>query len=177
MAGDENSSVGPNQWPHSLDAMTAAPEHHELLRENDRVRVLDTRLGPGERTPVQTHRWPSVHYVLSWSDIVRCDVEGNVLLDTRTQRSKPENGATLWSGPLGPRALPITIVLRLNWLAPKLRVTGGWSGSIPVVPINPPVGGQKLANSAVEILYGSKHLLQDQLGNCVCAAAHGISED
>jgi hypothetical protein len=104
MAGDETSSVGPNQWPNSLDAMTAAPEHHELLLENDQVRVLDTRLGPGECTPVHTHRWPSVLYVLSWSDVVRCDVEGNVLLDTRTQGSKPDNGATLWSGPLGPHS-------------------------------------------------------------------------
>ena len=39
----------------ALDAMVAAPDHHEILLENDRVRVLDTRLGPGERTPIHTH--------------------------------------------------------------------------------------------------------------------------
>jgi hypothetical protein len=50
-----------------LDAMTAAPEHHEILMENDQVRVLDTRLGSGERTPVHTHRWPATLYVMSWS--------------------------------------------------------------------------------------------------------------
>ena len=27
---------------HLLDAMTAAPEHHKVLLENDKVRVLDT---------------------------------------------------------------------------------------------------------------------------------------
>ena len=36
--------------------MTAAPNHHEILKENEQVRVLDTRLGPGERTAVHTHR-------------------------------------------------------------------------------------------------------------------------
>ena len=96
MTGDEDSSVIPNHWPDSLDAMTAAPDHHEILLENDRIGVLDTRLGPGERTPVHTHRWPSVLYVLSWSDIIRCDVDGNVLLNTRTVGSKPNKGATLW---------------------------------------------------------------------------------
>jgi hypothetical protein len=104
MTGDEGSSVIPNHWPDSLEAMTAAPDHHEILLENDRIRVLDTRLGPGERRPVHTHRWPSVLYVLSWSDIIRCDVDGNVLLDTRTVRSKPNDGATLWSASLGPHS-------------------------------------------------------------------------
>ena len=36
---------------HPLDAMTAAPDHHKVLLENDKVRVLDTRLGPGQQTP------------------------------------------------------------------------------------------------------------------------------
>ena len=31
---------------HPLDAMAAAPDHHKVLLENDKVRVLDTRLGP-----------------------------------------------------------------------------------------------------------------------------------
>jgi quercetin dioxygenase-like cupin family protein len=43
----------------ALDAMTAAPHHHEVLLENDHVRVLDTRLPPGKRTPVHTHCWPA----------------------------------------------------------------------------------------------------------------------
>jgi hypothetical protein len=31
-------------WPDSLDAVVAAPKHHQLVLENDRVRVLDTRI-------------------------------------------------------------------------------------------------------------------------------------
>ena len=59
--------------------MTVAPDHHEILLENDQVRVLDTRLGPGECSPVHTHQWPAVLYIQSWSDFIRYDPEGNVL--------------------------------------------------------------------------------------------------
>ncbi|MCU0253048.1 MAG: glyoxalase superfamily protein [Acidobacteria bacterium] len=87
-----------------LDALVAAPEHHEVLFENDQVRVLDTRIRPGEATPVHTHGWPSVLYVVSFSDFVRCDADGNALLDSRTLASAPAAGTALWSGPLGPHS-------------------------------------------------------------------------
>lgn len=42
-----------DQWPAALDALTAAPEQgHALLLENDDVRVVRTRIAPGETTPV-----------------------------------------------------------------------------------------------------------------------------
>jgi hypothetical protein len=43
-------------WPDTLDALTAAPEHHWLVFENERVRVLKVRIGPGEIVPLHTHR-------------------------------------------------------------------------------------------------------------------------
>jgi hypothetical protein len=95
---------GMGSWPESLDAMTAAPDHHTVLLDNDEVRVLDTRLGPGEQTPVHTHAWPGVLYVLTWSDFIRFDAEGNVLLDSRNLPVSPKEGATLWSAPLGPHS-------------------------------------------------------------------------
>jgi len=70
-------------WPDSLDAMVAAPQHHKLVLENDRVRVLDTRIPAGDLVPVHTHRWPAVYYTISGGDFVRRDGEGRVLLDTR----------------------------------------------------------------------------------------------
>ena len=85
-----------------LDAMAAAPEHHRVLLENDRVRVLDAYVAPGGKTPVHTHRWPSVLYVVTSSHFVRHDPDGKVVLDSRTLASKPEGGAALWSPPLGP---------------------------------------------------------------------------
>jgi len=86
----------------ALDALVAAPDHHTVLLENEHVRVLDTRLEPGETTPVHVHPWPSVLYVLSWSDFVRYDATGRVLLDSRTQGLAPQVGSALWAGPLPP---------------------------------------------------------------------------
>jgi len=37
-----------NRQADALDAVAAAPDHHDVLLENRWVRVLDTRLGPGE---------------------------------------------------------------------------------------------------------------------------------
>jgi hypothetical protein len=87
---------------HPLDAMTAAPDHHSVLLENDLVRVLDTRLGPGERTPIHAHQWPAALYVLSWSDFLRCDPDGNVLVDSRTMHAPPAIGTAMWLPPLVP---------------------------------------------------------------------------
>jgi quercetin dioxygenase-like cupin family protein len=84
-----------------LDAMSAAPHHHEVLLENDAVRVLDTRLAPGDRMPVHTHQWPGALYALSWSDFIRYDSNGNVLVDSRSMSSRPPIGTALWVEPLG----------------------------------------------------------------------------
>ena len=98
---DEKSSWG---WPDSLDALAAAPQQHRLLFENERVRVLDTIIQQGERTPVHTHRWPACHYVISWSDFIRRDAEDNVLIDTRVKpASNPP--VSLWGEPLPPHSL------------------------------------------------------------------------
>lgn len=91
--------------PGPLDAMTAAPDHHKVLLENDRVRVLDTHVAPGDTTPVHEHAWPAVLHVQSWSDFVRIDRDGKVLLDSRAIGMDPEPGAILWGGPLPPHAV------------------------------------------------------------------------
>ena len=70
-------------WPDELDALVAAPLHHDLLFENEVVRVLGARILPGQTVPLHTHRWPCALYILAWSDFVRRDAEGAVLLDTR----------------------------------------------------------------------------------------------
>jgi len=92
-------------WPDSLDALIAAPRHHTLLFENERVRVLDTRIAPGDTVPVHAHRWPSVLYVLGWSDFVRRDAVGEVVVDTRASEPRSEPPKVLWSAPLPPHSL------------------------------------------------------------------------
>ena len=86
----------------ALDAMVAAPDHNFILLENEQIRVLDTRLQSGQRTPVHSHGWPASLYVISWSDFVRRDSVGNVLVDSRNWEKRPEAGDALWSNPLPP---------------------------------------------------------------------------
>lgn len=70
-------------WPDELDAIVAAPGNHQVLLENDRVHVIHPTVAIGATTPVHTHRWRSVEYVLSATDFVRGDGEGTVVFDTR----------------------------------------------------------------------------------------------
>ncbi len=97
--------VDRREWPDELDALTAAPQNHQLLLENDRVRVLLTTIPTGATTPVHTHRWPSVEYVLGATNFVRRDADGNVLLDTRTDDAEPHVSDVLWSDPFPPHSL------------------------------------------------------------------------
>ena len=95
----------PWAWSDELDALVAAPAHHTLLLENARVRVLETRIPPGEETAIHTHRWPNVQHVLSSPDFIRRDGEGAVLLDTRSAGRPRQSPATLWSDPLPPHSI------------------------------------------------------------------------
>ena len=103
-AEPENEQHDP-AWPDYLDALVAAPGHHTLLMENERVRVLDTYIRAGDRTLVHTHRWPATLYVLSWSDFLRFDDKGEVILDSRKVDSLKSPPNTLWSAPLPPHSL------------------------------------------------------------------------
>ena len=105
MTRDSSRKLKPPQAMDPLDAMRAAPHHHEVLLENETVRVLDTRLAPGDRTPVHAHRWPAALYVLSWSDFIRYDPNGNVLVDSRSMSSRPPTGAALWLESLAPHSV------------------------------------------------------------------------
>ena len=93
------------QWPDGLDALDAAPDHHGVLLENDRVRVLEARVERGDTVPLHTHRWPSVQYLLSVSDFVRRDADGRVVADSRTLDIPKVAPLTLWSDPLPPHTL------------------------------------------------------------------------
>lgn len=57
----------PSNWSWSpyLDAVQAAPKSHRVLIDNDKVRVLEVVVQPGQKEPIHTHQWPSVMYVTS----------------------------------------------------------------------------------------------------------------
>ncbi|HEV1996329.1 MAG TPA: hypothetical protein VGR03_18490 [Candidatus Acidoferrum sp.] len=103
MSGNTERSRTPEwPWPDSLDALTAAPGYHRLLFENERVRVLEVRISPGQFVPVHTHRWPSMVYVASSSDFIRRDGEGKPILDSRTMGPPPATPTAQWTPPLPP---------------------------------------------------------------------------
>lgn len=91
-------------WLDELDALIAAPEYHCLLFENEFVRVLDTNVPPGNTVPLHTHRWPSTLYILSWSDFVRRDGGGKIMIDSRAIAT-PAKGSAVWSEPLAAHTL------------------------------------------------------------------------
>ena len=86
-----------------LDAILAAPEFHRLLLENEHIRMLETRIEPGQTVPLHTHRWPAACYFLGRGDIVRRDGQGRVEFDSRT--APPATGPAAWLPPLGPHTL------------------------------------------------------------------------
>ncbi len=92
-------------WPDSLDAVIAAPNHHRVLLENDRVRVLEVRISPGQLVPVHTHRWPGTIYVVRGSDFLRRDGEGKLLFDSRLAGPPPATPLAQWTEPLPPHSV------------------------------------------------------------------------
>jgi hypothetical protein len=98
-----------------LDGVIAAPGIHTVLLENDEVRVIETRIAVGERTPLHTHLAHTVNYVISGSHFVRRNEAGEVVLDTQAVPGfvMPR---VLWSDSLGRHTLensgddPIVII-------------------------------------------------------------------
>lgn len=119
-------------WPEELDALQAAPKHHRLLLENERVRVLDTRIAPGEVVPVHTHRWPALNHIMSWSDFVRRDASGQVLVDTRGRPPPASLPFVVWSEPLPPHTLENVGTTDL-WVV-SVETKGGQPGAADKTP-------------------------------------------
>lgn len=114
------------EWPGELDALVAAPRHHRLLFENEAVRVLDTSVAAGETVPLHTHRWPAALYLVSWSDFVRRDAEGMVVVDSRAMdtRSRPTVGVALWSPALAAHTLENVGGTELRAISVEVKTAG-----------------------------------------------------
>ncbi len=89
----------PATWPPELDAVVAAPRQHNVLFENDHVRVTDILVLPSEREPVHHHRWPSVLYIEKREAFRGYDAADNVTVD---------------SSGMAPMSYPMTI-----WMEPQ----------------------------------------------------------
>ena len=98
-----NSKLWP--WPEPLDALIAAPVHHQLLLEDEKVRVLHTRIAPGDIVPLHTHRWGGVAYLQSWSHFIRRNETGEILLDSRQVGDAPKIPCAQRVQPLPPHTV------------------------------------------------------------------------
>ena len=95
----------PASWPDALDATVAAPQNHKIVLENERVRVLEVTVHPGEREPVHGHKWPSVMYVMA-EDLIRdYDSAGKLLYDSRTDKARMKTPYTIWMPPQAPHSV------------------------------------------------------------------------
>jgi hypothetical protein len=80
LAGDESSG-----FPEGYDAVTAAPNSHRVIFENELVRVLEVTMPPpGKIEPMHHHHWPS--FFLDWdtggkSPHIRYHQPGGVVRD------------------------------------------------------------------------------------------------
>jgi hypothetical protein len=111
-------------WPDSMDALVAAPAYHQRLLENERVRVLHTLIPAGATVPLHTHRYPGVAYLLSWSDFIRRDHHGNLLLDSRRVGAPPTIPAVQWLDPLPPHTLENIGQAEISILIVELKQAG-----------------------------------------------------
>jgi hypothetical protein len=108
-------------WPDSLDALIAAPKHHCVLLEDDRVRVLRTTIPAGDIVPLHTHRWGGVAYVEGWSHFIRRDEKDEVLFDSRQAGAPPVVPCAQRMPPLPPHTVENLGPLEISILIVELK--------------------------------------------------------
>jgi hypothetical protein len=101
-ANKEASAAWP--WPDSMDAVNAAPKNHKVLYEDDKVRILEVTVEPGEKENMHYHRWPSVLIVDSPAKKKEYTSDGGV---TSTDRPSADTPLPLLvrMGPTPPHAI------------------------------------------------------------------------
>jgi len=106
----------PDYWQTNLDAVIAAPDNHKIIMENDKVRVLEVTLAPGETEEVHHHQWPSVLYIMEAGDFIDYDSDGNIIMDSRQIKPPLQFPMTMWKDAEGAHSvenLSKTITIRL----------------------------------------------------------------
>ena len=106
---DSNNIVyktgNPADWPAELDAIVSAPNNHKIVLENDKVRVLEVTLTPGEIEPLHHHRWPSVLYIQEAGDFTDADANGNIIFDSRKLAEPLTFPLTMYKEPEAPHSV------------------------------------------------------------------------
>jgi mannose-6-phosphate isomerase-like protein (cupin superfamily) len=118
----------PADWPKDKDAVLAASVNHRVLLENDKVRVLDVTVAPGEIEAVHSHRWPSVLYFMAAGDFIDRDANGKIIFDSRTLKTPLVFPFAMYKEPEAPHSvenLSKTITLHLVRVEMKNQAASG----------------------------------------------------
>jgi hypothetical protein len=113
----------------TLDGVHADPAHHRLLLENQFVRVIESVIPVGERTPLHTHRHHRVMYAVSGASFARRDERGVVIESARI----PDGDLgqrVMWAGPTELHTIENTGDQDLVVIAFEVRCEHG-TGTLP----------------------------------------------
>ena len=102
MKNESNENIAASVYSESFDGPVAAPEHHKVIFEDERVRIMEFKVPPGDLVPLHTHRWASVNYVLRLSDFLSFDAEGKLKLDSREGNFGGKEGEAFCLPPFPP---------------------------------------------------------------------------
>ncbi len=91
-----------------MDGVTAAPNNHRVLFENEMVRVFESIVRVGETTPAHSHLAPRVMYALSGTTYVRRTPDGTVIEDSGFDEVAESHYKIMWSGPTEVHAIENT---------------------------------------------------------------------
>lgn len=75
------------------DPVKLEPESYKVLLENDQVRVIQYRLGKGQKESMHTHATPAVVYWFTDAKLL------NTLPDGKTKDFSGRAGEAIWRGP------------------------------------------------------------------------------
>jgi hypothetical protein len=84
-----NDATAAWPWPDSMDAVSAAPKNHKVLYEDERVRILEVTVEPGEKENMHYHQWPSVLIVDSPAKKKEYTSDGKVTTTDRPSADTP----------------------------------------------------------------------------------------
>jgi hypothetical protein len=122
----------PASWPAELEATIAAPDNHKILLENERVRVLEVTLGPGEVEPLHFHRWPSVLHITQADEWIDRDAQASVIFDSRAGPPLLLP-LTMWKGPEAPHS-PVNLSDSVEVRLIRVEIKDG-AGDADLTPI------------------------------------------
>ena len=98
--GEENPGA-----PASYDAIAAAADNHRVVFENERVRVLEVTIKPGEKEPFHVHPMPSVMNIITGAKlrITEASLEdGKIVIGKTIEVGKDDfQPPPLWMPPQG----------------------------------------------------------------------------